>query len=90
VVLVRELWVATWLDFDTVDIWFQDTSYLFITGPEVVKSVTNEDVTQEQLGGAKTHTTVSGERCDRHLPSLRIAGQSGESFFFFKDLFIIC
>jgi hypothetical protein len=55
-----------------------------------VKSVTNEDVTQEQLGGAKTHTTVSGERCDRHLPSLRIAGQSGESFFFFKDLFIIC
>uniref|UniRef100_A0A8C2LTT3 Propionyl-CoA carboxylase beta chain, mitochondrial n=1 Tax=Cricetulus griseus TaxID=10029 RepID=A0A8C2LTT3_CRIGR len=39
---------------------FLDTSYLFITGPEVVKSVTNEDVTQEQLGGAKTHTTVSG------------------------------
>lgn len=39
----------------------QDTSYLFITGPDVVKSVTNEDVTQEQLGGAKTHTTVSGE-----------------------------
>ncbi|XP_031200381.1 propionyl-CoA carboxylase beta chain, mitochondrial [Mastomys coucha] len=38
----------------------KDTSYLFITGPEVVKSVTNEDVTQEQLGGAKTHTTVSG------------------------------
>lgn len=39
----------------------QDTSYLFITGPDVVKSVTNEDVTQEQLGGAKTHTAVSGE-----------------------------
>lgn len=39
----------------------QDTSYLFITGPDVVKSVTNEDVTQEQLGGAKTHTSVSGE-----------------------------
>ncbi|XP_052574199.1 propionyl-CoA carboxylase beta chain, mitochondrial isoform X1 [Peromyscus californicus insignis] len=38
----------------------KDTSYLFITGPDVVKSVTNEDVTQEQLGGAKTHTTVSG------------------------------
>ncbi|CAH1782114.1 unnamed protein product [Owenia fusiformis] len=38
----------------------QDTSYLFITGPEVVKSVTNEDVTQEELGGAKTHTTISG------------------------------
>lgn len=39
----------------------QDTSYLFITGPDVVKSVTNEDVTQEELGGAKTHTTVSGQ-----------------------------
>ncbi|XP_046374559.1 propionyl-CoA carboxylase beta chain, mitochondrial-like [Haliotis cracherodii] len=38
----------------------KETSYLFITGPEVVKSVTNEDVTQEELGGAKTHTSVSG------------------------------
>merc|ERR1719427_1178193 len=38
----------------------QDTSYLFITGPDVVKSVTNEDVTQEQLGGSKTHTEKSG------------------------------
>ncbi|MCQ8205325.1 hypothetical protein NP569_23830, partial [Vibrio parahaemolyticus] len=38
----------------------KDTSYLFITGPEEVKSVTNEDVTHEQQGGAKTHTTVSG------------------------------
>nr|XP_060496886.1 propionyl-CoA carboxylase beta chain, mitochondrial [Panthera onca] len=37
-----------------------DTSYLFITGPDVVKSVTNEDVTQEELGGARTHTTMSG------------------------------
>ncbi|XP_007935718.1 propionyl-CoA carboxylase beta chain, mitochondrial [Orycteropus afer afer] len=38
----------------------KDTSYLFITGPDVVKSVTNENVTQEELGGAKTHTTMSG------------------------------
>ncbi|OQR78912.1 propionyl-CoA carboxylase beta chain [Tropilaelaps mercedesae] len=38
----------------------QDTSYLFITGPDVVKAVTNEDVTQEQLGGSKTHTQTSG------------------------------
>lgn len=38
----------------------KDTSYLFITGPEVVKAVTQEDVTHEQLGGAKTHTSVSG------------------------------
>lgn len=43
-----------------VSVCFQDTSYLFITGPDVVKSVTNEDVTQEELGGAKTHTSVSG------------------------------
>lgn len=38
----------------------KNTSYLFITGPDVVKAVTNEDVTQEQLGGAKTHTSMSG------------------------------
>ncbi|XP_076805550.1 propionyl-CoA carboxylase beta chain, mitochondrial-like [Clavelina lepadiformis] len=38
----------------------KDTSYLFITGPDVVKSVTDEDVTPEELGGAKPHTSVSG------------------------------
>lgn len=38
----------------------KDSSYLFVTGPDVVKAVTNEEVTQEQLGGAKTHTTKSG------------------------------
>ncbi|CAF0709774.1 unnamed protein product [Brachionus calyciflorus] len=37
-----------------------DTSYLFITGPDVVKSVTGEDVTQQELGGAKVHTQQSG------------------------------
>lgn len=36
------------------------TSYMFVTGPDVVKSVTMEEVTQEQLGGASTHTTKSG------------------------------
>ena len=36
------------------------TSYMFVTGPNVVKTVTQEDVTQEELGGAKTHTSVSG------------------------------
>ena len=34
--------------------------YLFLTGPKVVKTVTGEDVTQEQLGGASVHTTKSG------------------------------
>ncbi len=38
----------------------EDTSYLFVTGPEVVKTVTHETVTQEELGGARTHTTRSG------------------------------
>ena len=38
----------------------EDTSYMFVTGPEVVKTVTHEDVTQEELGGATTHTTKSG------------------------------
>lgn len=38
----------------------KDTSYLFITGPDVVKAVTNEDVSQEELGGAKTHNAISG------------------------------
>ena len=35
----------------------KDSSYMFVTGPDVVKTVTNEVVTQEQLGGAVTHTT---------------------------------
>ena len=38
----------------------EDSSYMFVTGPDVVKTVTNEDVTKEELGGAKTHTTTSG------------------------------
>src|ERR1700739_1822956 len=38
----------------------KDTSYLFVTGPEVVRTVTHETVTQEELGGALTHTTRSG------------------------------
>ena len=37
----------------------KDTSYMFVTGPDVVKTVTHEVVTQEQLGGAITHTTKS-------------------------------
>ncbi|MFA7043921.1 MAG: acyl-CoA carboxylase subunit beta [Bacteroidales bacterium] len=36
------------------------TSYMFLTGPKVVKTVTGEDVTQEQLGGASVHATKSG------------------------------
>jgi propionyl-CoA carboxylase beta chain len=36
------------------------TSYMFVTGPEVIKTVTHEDVTKEQLGGATTHNATSG------------------------------
>ncbi|KAI8981643.1 carboxyl transferase [Mycotypha africana] len=38
----------------------QDTSHMFVTGPDVVKTVMNEQVTQEELGGARTHTRKSG------------------------------
>ena len=41
----------------------KDSSYMFVTGPEVVKTVTHEDVTAEELGGAVTHSTISGV-CD--------------------------
>jgi len=38
----------------------KDTSYMFITGPDVIKTVTHEDVTKEELGGAMTHNQTSG------------------------------
>ncbi len=38
----------------------KDSSYMFVTGPEVVRTVTHEEVTAEDLGGALTHTTRSG------------------------------
>jgi propionyl-CoA carboxylase beta chain len=38
----------------------EHTSYMFVTGPNVVKTVTNEDVTSEELGGADTHASKSG------------------------------
>jgi acetyl-CoA carboxylase carboxyltransferase component len=42
------------------NIMTKGTSYMFVTGPKVVKTVTGEDVTQEQLGGASIHATKSG------------------------------
>jgi len=42
----------------------KDSSYMFVTGPDVVKTVTHETVTAEELGGAMTHSTISGV-CDR-------------------------
>jgi propionyl-CoA carboxylase beta chain len=42
------------------NIMVKDTSYMFITGPDVIKTVTHEEVTKEALGGAITHNSVSG------------------------------
>jgi acetyl-CoA carboxylase carboxyltransferase component len=41
-------------------IMVKNSSYMFVTGPDVVKAVTQEDVTKEELGGAMTHTGLSG------------------------------
>ena len=38
----------------------KDTSYMFVTGPKVVKTVTGESVTDEELGGAMVHGSKSG------------------------------
>lgn len=43
-----------------ITIMVENTSYMFVTGPNVVKTVTNEEVTFEELGGASTHSTKSG------------------------------
>src|SRR3989338_5720609 len=43
-----------------VVVMVEDTSYMFVTGPNVVKTVTHEDVTFDQLGGADVHATKSG------------------------------
>ncbi|MBA3257383.1 MAG: acyl-CoA carboxylase subunit beta [Pyrinomonadaceae bacterium] len=42
------------------NIMVKDTSHMFITGPDVIKTVTHEDVTKEELGGAITHNRISG------------------------------
>ena len=38
----------------------RNTSYMFVTGPDVIKTVTHEEVTKEELGGAMTHNATSG------------------------------
>ena len=42
------------------NIMVEGTSYMFVTGPDVIKTVTHEDVTKEELGGATTHNATSG------------------------------
>jgi propionyl-CoA carboxylase beta chain len=51
----------------------KDTSFMFVTGPNVVKTVTHEEVTSEELGGAMTHSTKSGvahRACDHDVDCL--------------------
>ena len=45
---------------DIVTMMVEGTSYMFVTGPEVVRAVTHEDVDREHLGGASVHTQISG------------------------------
>jgi len=48
----------------------RDTSYMFVTGPDVVRTVTHEEVTKEELGGAMTHNERSGvAHCCRSFPT---------------------
>jgi propionyl-CoA carboxylase beta chain len=42
------------------NVMVKDTSYMFITGPDVIRTVTHEDVTKDELGGAMTHNSKSG------------------------------
>ena len=44
------------------NVMVKDTSYMFVTGPDVIKTVTHEEVTKEDLGGAMTHNAPLGRR----------------------------
>ncbi|MBI2059750.1 MAG: acyl-CoA carboxylase subunit beta [Nitrospirae bacterium] len=61
-------------------IMVRDTSYMFVTGPDVIKTVTREDVTKERLGGAEAHSTASGVA---HL----VADDDEQSLLLTRELF---
>src|SRR5258708_11772635 len=42
------------------NVMVEGTSYMFVTGPDVIKTVTHEEVTKDELGGAMTHNATSG------------------------------
>jgi propionyl-CoA carboxylase beta chain len=56
------------------------TSHMFVTGPDVIKTVTHEDVTKEKLGGAETHNSISGVA---HM----LAHDDSECLRLIRDLF---
>ncbi len=47
------------------NVMVKDTSYMFVTGPDVIKTVTHEEVTKEELGGAMTHNASPGSPTSR-------------------------
>jgi len=63
----------------------KNTSYMFVTGPDVVRAETREDTTQEELGGSKAHTTKSGVAHDAFLNDID-ALQKTRKFFDFLPL----
>ena len=63
----------------------KDSSYMFVTGPDVVKTVTHEEVTHEELGGSQTHTTKSGV-ADEHFENDIEALSEVRRFFDFLPL----
>ena len=70
----------------------KDTSYMFVTGPEVVKTVTKEEVTKEELGGAKTHTSKSGVAAlsfENDIVALAKFDFFFFIFFFFQSFFFL-
>ncbi|HEX6957679.1 MAG TPA: acyl-CoA carboxylase subunit beta [Ferrovibrio sp.] len=60
----------------------KDSSYMFVTGPDVVKTVTQEVVTQEQLGGAITHTTKSSVADNAYENDIEALAQTRRLFDF--------
>ena len=65
----------------------KDSSYMFVTGPDVVKTVTNEVVTQEELGGAITHTSKSSTY--QRVPKVSFCGAVSWAIIFSKTGFHI-
>jgi len=63
----------------------RDSSYMFVTGPDVVKTVTHEEVTHEELGGSQTHTGKSGI-ADEHFTNDVEALLEARRFFDFLPL----
>src|SRR3546814_2283575 len=60
----------------------KDSSYMFVTGPDVVKTVTQEVVTQEQLGGAVTHTTKSSVADNAYENDVEVLAQTRRLYDF--------